>query len=173
MVRREEMKITCLIQGEEMVNKHTNNDVFLVPLVHGGYAVGHIIKVTKHVLNSVFCAFYSTKINSINDFDIRQISIKKLISIQFTTPDMIKKKKWPIVYRDFLCDYTDYISEVIEKVDRNDLIGIAIEGSGIIREFLSAYHGQIPWDEYLDPAYFDNLLLPDLSRPQNLLFKRN
>ena len=44
-------------------------------------------------------------------------------------------------------------------LEKADVVGATVRGSGIMMEFLYAFYGLRAWDDYADPAYFDKLLL--------------
>jgi len=48
---------------------------------------------------------------------------------------------------------------------------IKIVGSANIAEFLNAYYGLVPWDDWADPNYLDKLLISPDKKPKNIIFK--
>jgi hypothetical protein len=44
-------------------------------------------------------------------------------------------------------------------------VGAEMHDYGIVDEFLSAYHGLVPWNDFHDPNYLDTLLAPGIKRP--------
>ena len=52
-----------------------------------------------------------------------------------------------------------------EGFRRHRWVGATILGSGIIRQFVNAYHGLTPWDTMADPVYFTKLLVKGAAMP--------
>ena len=48
-------------------------------------------------------------------------------------------------------------------------VGAVIRGSGIVREFMEAYHGFIPWNTMADPDYFTKMLVENAPKPPSAL----
>ena len=149
-------------------NALIEGNIFLVPLEDNNFfGVGEILKITPDALNSVVCIFYSYKYADVDEFDMDMLSQKDVISTQFITPDLIKNGTWPIV----ACRKTELNPEVFlnfSELFNNRFLNVNIEGSAIIRKFLSAYHGLHPWNCYYREDYFDDLLATNVVRPSNI-----
>lgn len=152
-----------------MKNKYIEGDVFLIPLTDGSFAIGQLVKITKEALNSVICAFYDLRLETPNDYSTEFLDDGNIISVQFVTPDLLKRGVWKVVDSRADINLYEYIDldEIIEK----KYIGVDIIGSGNIRNFLSAYFGLYPWNFWFKPDYCDLLLLDHVSKPDNLIFE--
>ncbi|NMH66934.1 Imm26 family immunity protein [Shewanella salipaludis] len=140
-------------------------DVFVIPLENGDcYSVGVVVEITPEALNSVLCGFYDVKLNSTNEYSYETIG--NLISIQFVTPDLLKNGQWMIVGHSTPLNPNDFFD--FDGIKKKRYIGVEIEGSAIIRKFLSAYHGLHHWNCYYKDDYFDGLLLNPRNKPSNI-----
>lgn len=153
-----------------MAKKHSwkSGDIFGIPLGNGKYALGQIISSEKNCMDSVLCIF--TKIVADEkSFANCKIDFDDLISVQITTRDSLDKGIWPI----FNSMDPLSVDEIfpIKSLRAAEYVGAKIRGSGGLHNFLLAFHGLSPWDEYADPNYFDKLLLSGASRPLNLIYK--
>jgi len=151
--------------------------VFLVRLVDGTHGVGQVLKVTKEAMNSVLCAFFDIRLegdagDAMLALDTTRLDATHLVSVQFVTPDLLKKRTWPIVAeRAPAVAIEDYVP--LQALERNGFVGAKIVGSGNIGEFLSAYHALCPWDEWADPHYLDKLLVSPDKRPSNVILTKS
>ncbi|MCL1043712.1 immunity 26 domain-containing protein [Shewanella marisflavi] len=144
-------------------------DVFLVPLENdAGYGVGTVIEVTPDALNSVLCGFYNIYLASKEDFNVDDVTENKVISLQFTTPDLLKEGVWEVLKKVEPLEANDYFD--FDSLKSNGYIGAEIEGSAIIRKFLSAFHGVHPWNCYFKDDYFDEMMLDPHNKPDCIYF---
>jgi hypothetical protein len=58
-----------------------------------------------------------------------------------------------------------------ESLRSSGFINAKIIGSKNVTEFLNAFYGLVPWDDWKDPAYLDKLLLSPKKKPPHLIFK--
>ena len=143
-------------------------DIFLVPQIDKKYSLGQIIGCEAEVLNSVICAFYDIRFDSVpSKLIIDKLPQNKLISIQFTTKDLLDNGAWIIIgnVRPIICKL---FQNNLKKLRRNEFVGTIIEGSGIIEEFLNAFYGLVPWDDWQDPYYLDKLLISSDKKQKNI-----
>ena len=54
-----------------------------------------------------------------------------------------------------------------ERFAKTGYVGAKNFDADILTDFLSAYHGLLPWNVMHDPNFYDGLLLPGLTRPQS------
>lgn len=55
-----------------------------------------------------------------------------------------------------------------ERYANKGYVGAVNYDAGLLADFLSAFHGLLPWNVMHDPAYYDGLLRPGLPRPQSV-----
>ena len=63
--------------------------MFLVPQPDGLCSVGQVLELTPEALNSAVCAFYDIRAKPGAGVSADELSADKLISIKFTTPDLL------------------------------------------------------------------------------------
>ena len=44
-------------------------------------------------------------------------------------------------------------------------VGATMFDYGLAEDFLSAYHGLVPWNDWKNPNYLDTMLAPNVKRP--------
>ena len=145
-----------------------NGDIFGVPLPDDTYALGQVLGRERDALNSIGCAFFGAIARAGESLvGLPELLHQTPIAVLLTTPESLTKGIWPI-----LANHTVVLRRKdipYERFRSNGWVGVKIEGSGIIRRFLAAYHGQVPWDQFHDPNYLDGLLLPSCKRPTNVV----
>jgi hypothetical protein len=144
-------------------------DIFVMPLENeAGYGVGVVVKLTPDALNSVVCSFYDIKLESIDAFNINDINEKNLISVQFTTPDLLQEGIWELIGKTTAIDPNNYFN--FEELKVEGYIGAKIRGSSNIREFISAYLGVHHWNCFFKDDYLDDFLLHPEDKPSCIYF---
>ena len=143
-------------------------DVFLVPLQDGTNALAQIVGREAQVLNSVTCAFFESRLaEGVTPIEADS-ALGRLISILFCTRDLLDSGRWKVVgNRSVELKKKDM---PYENCRSKGWVGAEVEGSGIVEDFLNAFHGLQPWDAYKDPNYFDKLLLSPKKKPHNLIY---
>jgi hypothetical protein len=143
-------------------------DNFLVPLEDGTYGRGQVLSYELHALNSALCAFSSIRHENV-PAHLDTISEDNLIAILFVTRDLLDSGRWHVVNNGPIILWEKFVD--IRRMRDKGFVGVAIEGSRIVANFLSAYHKLVPWNVYFDPEYFDKLLISPDRKPANLLLK--
>src|SRR5512132_1688535 len=141
----------------------TEGSIFLVPLSDGLCSVGQVLKRTPDALNSVVCAFYDLRVKPKTPVDVEQLTEESLISIQFTTHDLLRSGTWVVVGQGPSM-YLERMTR-LPSLERAGYVGAVVVGSRNMTLFLEAFHGLRPWDDYADPAYFEKLLLSPDKKP--------
>jgi len=133
-------------------------DVFAIPLPDGDQAIGQVVARIDE-LGSVGCALFPLKHRPHDPVPV----LRDPISVQLVTSDLLQRRYWPILDTRPV----NVSSNHFQWEDHREAqwIGAKIRGSGIIREFMEAYHGFSPWDAMADPEYFTKLLVNGASRP--------
>ncbi len=150
--------------------KWMEGSIFRVPQSDGVSSVGQVLRHVPEALNSVICSFHDRRIPSTISVAADQLAAKELISIQFTTPDLLKSGIWELAGHG-TPQGLDRMPGLRTLEDAN-FVGAKVVGSGIMMEFLDAFYGLRPWDDYADPKYFDKLLSPGLKRPAHVVLTK-
>jgi hypothetical protein len=99
------------------------------------------------------------------------LTVETLISIQFTTPDLLNNGTWAVVgsappaHLGMLKNFND--------LERNEFVGASVRGSANISTFLNAFYGLAAWDAFADPHYLDKLLLHPERKPSRLVYVKS
>ena len=144
--------------------------LFLIPLVSEGLGIGQVIETHGSPLGAYSCALFSKKLLTREElFCVADLS-SRMISLQFITPDLLLNGRWEALSIEplFVAE-EQFIWRPFEQ--KGSYVGARAIGSGIITKFLSAWHGQLPWNMMFDPGYFDSLLLEDVIKPNSLFYE--
>src|SRR5260370_12047641 len=135
--------------------KWSEGSVCLVPQSDGLCSGGQVLKLTPGALNSVICAFYDIRVKPGAAVSADDLPADKLVSMQFTTPDLLNSGIWALVAQ-FGPKHLERMT-CLPALETADFVGPVLISNGNIDEFLDAFYGLRAWDDYADPAYFDKL----------------
>jgi hypothetical protein len=155
--------LSSIVSRTRMPKKFAPGDIFGVPLPNGLLALGQVLSRERQALNSVGCALFSETLSEgapVPEF-------LSPVSVMLVTPDLLSKGVWPVLSnREPVVAASNRPYEQLRDVG---WIGAKVTGSGIVQEFVAAYHCLVPWDDWYLPDYLDRLLLPGVSRPHGVL----
>jgi hypothetical protein len=147
-------------------------DVFAIPLSNNKYALGQIVSQEPELMKSATIALFDQSFDSIDDIDISFLcDSNKLYSVLFVTLNHIENGKWCVLGGGSTIEIeTDNMP--FEHTRSSGFIGAKVVGSGIVNDFVNAFFGLLPWDDWNDPQYLDSLLISaDLKPVDRLIFK--
>ena len=73
-------------------------NLFSVPLIDGSYALGQVVGCEAEVLNSITCAFFRNRIDSIALVEIKgPPDCSDAIAVQFVTKDLLTRRRWKVL----------------------------------------------------------------------------
>src|SRR5258708_38673264 len=113
--------------------KWSEGSVFLVPQSDGLCSVGQVLKLTPGALNSVICAFYDIRVKPGAAVSADDLSADKLVSMQFTTPDLLNSGIWALVPQSGP-KHLDRMPG-LPAWEKPDFVGAAVIGRGNMEEF--------------------------------------
>ena len=122
-------------------------DLFKVPLSDGSAVLGHVVAREPSMMNSVTCAFFDIKVpESCPPDEPPGPTNSGLVSCLFTTHDLLSSGTWTVIG-----DCNPAVPATclpFENERANGWVGAKMHGSGIVRDFLDAYYGLAPWDNW-------------------------
>jgi hypothetical protein len=148
--------------------KWVAGDNFLVPLNDRSYGHGQVMSYEGRALNSAACAFSSLRFESVVD-DLEPVTDENVIAVMFVTRDQLDSGGWRVVNNRPILHWEDTLD--MRGLRSRGFVGAIIHGTAIVGNFLSAYHGLLPWNHYLDPEYFDKVLISPDRRPASVILK--
>jgi hypothetical protein len=146
-------------------------DLFLVPQSDAFSSLGQVLSYEASALNSVLCAFYDIRFTARGPEELPEELLEgDLISIQFTTRDLLDSGVWKVVGHRKPANLRMFPQ--LESLRACGFVGAEVTGSGIILKFLDAYYGLHPWDAWYEPDYLDKLLIHPDRKPKNLVLRQ-
>jgi hypothetical protein len=141
-------------------------DVFLVRQRDGQWSAGQILD--RMMPNVISCAFYDMRVAKPDALPL-PLSIAGLIAVASVTRDGLDSGEWRVVgHAPIGVERRLWPNEPFRNIG---WIGAKIFDAGIFEEFLEAFHGLVPWDNWKDPDYLDRLLISPDKKPANLVYK--
>jgi hypothetical protein len=162
------------IEGGSMAKTQVQSwgigDMFLVKNLDGSECIGQIVGQERDVLNSVSCAFFDRRINRKSDLEeIQTLPPELVFAVLFVTRDLLDSGVWRVVGRFPVTLPREYFP--YERLRANAYVGAKVVGSKNVNEFLNAFYGLRPWDDWKDPAYLDKLLISSAKKPSHVKYK--
>lgn len=144
--------------------------LFLIPLMNEGFGIGQIVENHGKPLGAYTCLLFSKKLSAREELVCVDDLRTRIVAQQFVTPDLLWNGRWEALsIEPPLVSENQFISRPFEQ--KGSYVGATAVGSGIITKFLSAWHGQLPWNMMFDPEYFDKLLLEHVIKPNSVIYK--
>jgi hypothetical protein len=145
-------------------------DIFLVRNLDGAECIGQIVGQEREVLNSVSCAFFDRRIHNKSDLEnIQTLPPELVFAVLFVTRDLLDSGLWRVIGQFPVTLPRDYFP--YEQLRASGYIGAKVIGSKNVNDFLNAFYGLMPWDDWKDPAYLDKLLISSGKKPAHLKYK--
>ena len=144
-------------------------DIFLIPLMDGGFGVGQVVEVDATPEGSALCLL--TRLLSAPDWPPTPIHDSEAISLVLVTDDALRNGTWQTVGFEMLPKLERVFplkNTIIDKFH-----GIAVHEPAIIEAFVNACHGLYPWDGFPDPTFFNSLLVYPDKTPSKAKMKRD
>jgi hypothetical protein len=147
-------------------------DVFAVENADGQRTIGQIVGQESEVLNSVSCAFFDLRLGKEGNLDtIGDSELDDPFAVLFVTRDLLDNGVWPVIGRRPVRLGRDQLP--YEQLRDSGFVGAKVIGTKIVGEFLNAYRGLTPWDDWKDPAYLDGLLVSPEKKPPGIVLKKS
>lgn len=136
--------------------------VYAVPLADGSFGIAQAVAPVGTW--AVDLALFANRINELPD-EPPLLDRANVVSIQATWRTILNGGWWaklgvaPLVVQPDECPN----QQILSPDERG--VGCTHSSQGLLEDFLSSYHGLIPWNLY--PAVdFDNRLFPGVTRPR-------
>ena len=151
--------------------KWASGDVFLVPLEDEGkrFAVGQVVAPEPKALNSVGIVLGKHDVGTPEEALALTLDESELILMKLTTRESLDRWLWRIIGQKPLA----FPIEIYPWHGATTFVGARIYGSGSVKVFARAFFGYGPWDAYLDPEFFDKLLIHPALKPTSLKYKKD
>ena len=140
-------------------------DIFLVPLLDGGYGLGQVFEVTGEAAEAPLCGL--TAVKGPRDIAPRPLAMREFLAFRLLDPAHLADGTWPIIGFEQLPNWNGrrYLTTLMAEDDKTPL------DPAVTEAFLNAAHGLYPWDGFPDPGFFDGLLHSGVARPEAAVFK--
>lgn len=134
--------------------------VYAVPLVDGSFGLAQAGEAM--MANVIYVALFSDRYKQLPE-NIPELTHSNLVSLTATWKQALNRGVWlslavakEEISRDRFPD---------EQYKDEGYTGASLYDAGILSEFLSAYHGLLPWNVMYEADYYDQLLLAGVARP--------
>lgn len=137
--------------------------VYAVPLADGSFGVAQAGEAQGPFVNVIYVVLFAERYTHIPD-QVPTMNRDSAVSLVATWRQALNRGEWISL---------GVASEIFRKSEfpneryaNKGYVGAENYDAGLLADFLSAFHGLLPWNVMHDPAYYDKLLRPGLPRPQ-------
>jgi Immunity protein 26 len=151
--------------------KWNNGDVFLVPLKDGRFSIGQVLDLRW--VHCVRCALYNEIVDERAEVVVDKVCKKEdLISLIEVFKENLDYGEWRVIgNKPILIPKENYPNE---QYKHKNGAGATTYDPGLAEDFLNAFYGLEPWDDWYDPNFLDEFLIDLSKKPANLIYiKRN
>lgn len=149
--------------------KWTVGDVFTIATLDGKHVACQLVGREAEVLNSVSVAIFDQRFDAPAEAMGADLNEARAFAIVFTTRDLLDGGTWKVVAHRPV--EVSPGSLPFEHTRASGWLGAEVIGSGIVVDFVNAYFGLAPWDDWHDPSFLDKLLVSPDKKPSNVRLK--
>jgi hypothetical protein len=136
--------------------------VYAVPLSDGSYGIAQAGDTQGEFVNVIYVAMYCHRFLDLPT-SIPDLTRDYAVSLSSTWRQALNRGEWLSIG---VAPETFNTSEFPnEQFAKKGYVGARTCDAGILSDFLSAYHGLIPWNIMHDPKFFDAFLRPESPKP--------
>jgi hypothetical protein len=147
-------------------------DVFAIPTSDGQVAIGQVIGREPDMMRSATVALFDERHASPDAARLDGALIPKTVfAVLFATTNHLDSGAWPVIDRREVA--VDPRRNPYEHTRSSGFVGATVTGANIVNEFVNAFYGLVPWDDWQDPNYLDSLLISKDVKPVGRLIYKN
>lgn len=147
-------------------------DIFAIPLNDGRFSAGQVVGVESDMPESATIALFDKPVEYASRESVcPELQGSTVYSSLFATVDHLQSGAWMCVCNEAI--QTEVRPKDFYTHQASGWIGARVIGSAIISEFVNAYYGLAPWDNWHDPNFLDTLLWSKDFKPVGRLVYKN
>jgi len=137
---------------------------YAVPLSDGSYGIAQA--GAAMMTNAIYVALFADHYRELPNQPLH-LTFASAVALATTRRQALNGGEWLSLWHE---------SEVFpkaafsnERFSSNGYVGAMVYDAGILVDFLSAYHGLLPWNVMNDPDYYDRILIASVERPKSAI----
>jgi hypothetical protein len=147
-------------------------DVFTIPTSDGQVAIGQVIAREPDMMRSATIALFDERYPSLDAARAHCVlAPMRLFAVLFATTNHLDSGAWPVI--DHRKVAVDPRRNPYEHTRTSGFVGATVTGANIVNEFVNAFYGLVPWDDWKDSTYLDSLLISKDVKPLGRLVYKN
>ena len=147
-------------------------DVFVIPTRDAQFAIGQVIGHEPEMMPSVNVALFDERYADIAEATARMtLDPQTVFASLFVTKHHLNTGKWRVLGNRPI--EVDPASSLRGRTSEAGFSGVEILGANIINEFVDAFYGLVPWDDWHDPDFLDSLLISESVKPRRTFKRRH
>ena len=153
--------------GKKKKQEWSIGDLFIVPQKDDLSTIGQILDLM--IPTVVTCAFYDIRVTNDNIPDEIHLGFDNLISCVSVTREQLDYFAWTVIKRNHPINIErKYWAN--EQYRQSRWVGAEIYDAALVEDFLNAFYGLAPWDDWYDPNFLDEFLISMEKKPHNLIY---
>lgn len=136
--------------------------VYAVPLTDGSFGLAQAIDAMME--NVIYVALFADRFGEL-PVDPPPLRRESIVSLTATWRQHLNRGDWPFLGKASICVPKSAFPN--ERFARNWYVGAKHADAALLAQFLSAYHGLLPWNVMYVEDYYDKFLAPGVPRPVN------
>lgn len=142
-------------------------DLFFIPLKDGAACLAQVIGREPSILNSVAVALVDAQGDWSEQSPIPTLKPQDVFAVLLVTRELLDSGRWRVMAGGGS-------SAPVTAVPYEDLrakghVGAKVRGAGNVEEFVNAFFGLMPWDDWYVPNYLDDFLVSLDKKPHHRL----
>ena len=138
--------------------------VYAVPLTDGSYGVAQAVDAM--MVNVIYVALFRSRLQSLPDAS-PSLSRSDVVALTATWRRDLENGDWPVLgSADLAVEKAEFPNE---RFASKGYIGAKHFDAELLAEFLSAYHGLLPWNVSYEEDAYDQMLAPGICRPDSAI----
>ncbi len=141
--------------------------IFTIPLKDSTECLGQVIGREPSALNSAGIALIDTKGRWTRGDSFPELRLEDVFSVILVTRDLLDSGRWTVL--DLKEIGIPVEARPYEHLRAEGFVGAKIRGSANVEEFVNAFYGLMPWDDWYIPDYLDDFLISPTKKPHDRL----
>lgn len=142
-------------------------DLFYIPLKDESECLAQVIRREPSILNSVAVAIFDAKGDWSNQSAIPALKPQDVFSVLLVTRELLDSGRWRVA--PTTGSSIQAASPPYEELRASGHVGAKVRGAGNVEEFVNAFFGLMPWDDWYVPNYLDDFLVSPNKKPLHRL----
>lgn len=137
--------------------------IFLVPLQDGGSCPGQVVGRERELMDSAAVLLFDLRGQWQDAAELPPLLERDVFAKLLVSRQSLDSGQWRVIGRAEPVLGQAQLPH--ESTRASGFVGAKVRGCDIVQEFVSAFYGLVPWDDWYVPDYLDDLLVSAERKP--------